>query len=66
MRKTQMAEHRRSERIVVRAEDGGGSVRLQGQARRADAATKPSTLVARTRRGATMDYQMGFTSGPSN
>ncbi|MDG4647214.1 hypothetical protein P6F26_02050 [Roseibacterium sp. SDUM158017] len=66
MRKTQMAELRRSGRIVVRAESTGGSPRTTAPVRRAETPVKRPTPAVRTPRGATMDYQMGFTSGPSN
>ncbi len=67
MRKTQMAGPRPSDRIAVRADTAGTALRLQGQdlRRRPEAERRVKPAIA-DRRGATMDYQMGFTSGSSN
>jgi hypothetical protein len=37
-----------------------------GRATRRDAATRRASVQPQARIGASMDYQMGFTSGPSN
>jgi hypothetical protein len=66
MRKTQMAGRRPSDRIAVRAETAGTALRLQGPAARRTMTERRVKPVPADRRGATMDYQMGFTSGPSN
>jgi hypothetical protein len=66
MRKTQMAGRRPTERIAVRAETTGTSLRLQGPApRRAEEAAAPVKPGEVGPDGATMDYQMGFSSGSS-
>jgi hypothetical protein len=66
MRKTQLAGRSPTDRIAVRAEGTGTSLRLQGPApRRAEDAAKPAKGGKVRRDGATMDYQMGFSSGSS-
>jgi hypothetical protein len=67
MRKTHLAGRKPSDRIVVRAEHGRGEARANGPVPRGVRdLPKPAKRLAGVRKGATMDYQMGFTSGPSN
>jgi hypothetical protein len=67
MRKPHMAGHGPSERIVVRPERTAGTARLKGpKPRDLRTPVKPEGRAGNARRGVTMDYQMGFTSGPSH
>ena len=69
MRKTQGSGLRSADRIVLRTERDGESRPSVPVTRTPRTAAEPRKLpaaVARRRRGATMDYQMGFTSGPSH
>jgi hypothetical protein len=70
MRKPQMAGRRPSERIIVRADRSTEAPNATGPAMRgARPHKKPAAPIGRTastRQGATMDYQMGFTSGSSH
>jgi hypothetical protein len=68
MRKTQGPGHRPADRIVLRAERAGLSrpTVLASRPLRPSGALRQIAAKAAPRRGVTMDYQMGFTSGPSN
>ena len=67
MRKPHMAGHGPSERIVVRPERTADTARLKGpKPRDLRTPVKPESRTRSARRGVTMDYQMRFTSGPSD
>jgi hypothetical protein len=67
MRKSHMAGRLPSDRIIVRAERTAEAHRTTAPATRGTGVRKaPVARTTAPRRGATMDYQMGFTSGPSH
>jgi hypothetical protein len=68
MRKTQGPGRRPADRIVLRAGHAGPSRPTLSVSRplRPTGALRRVVAKAAPRDGVTMDYQMGFTSGPSN
>jgi hypothetical protein len=66
MRKPQGSGRRPIDRIVLRAGHTGDVRAGARQGRRPDVPAASQKLVRTAAGGATMDYQMGFTSGPSN
>ncbi len=68
MRKTQASGRRPADRIVLRAERAGSSRPCASASRTLRTSREPRKIAAKApaRTGVTMDYQMGFTSGPSN
>jgi hypothetical protein len=68
MRKTQVSGRRPADRIVLRAERVGHARPTAPVARtlRPSRELRKIAANASPRSGVTMDYQMGFTSGPSN
>ncbi len=68
MRKTQGQGRRPADRIVLRAERTGPSRPAASVSRTLPPSRELRAIAASatSRKGVTMDYQMGFTSGPSN
>jgi hypothetical protein len=66
MRKPQASGHGPADRIVLRAARAPNMRTSHMTSRRTGTDPQPRKLASGGGDGATMDYQMGFTSGPSN
>lgn len=66
MRKLEASLRKPADKIVLRAERGIAPRKSASSPRKLRRTTKAASTLGKPAGQATMDYQMGFTSGPSN